>query len=256
MIAGTKKGAKQQLSFAGVVNEVHIEIYEFIRPPGKTDDAKVSERGCLSPRPNGLQRSPSDTPGGAPANDAKKPPSSRTPTATNTFGFKKNGGALTMITAGGVTMVTASGVTITSGSATLGKTPKSSLPLGGHGVRTLGRQTSVDDGYLSASGRHSTLQYRSLPRPSRSSGTGALNGSRTLRSPSGSMDPSRSATLQGSRGRGGVAKTSTLANQTDREKGVSVEGGLTPQGMGALTPQGGRQTGGKYADVSSPTLRR
>ncbi|XP_046890284.1 neuron navigator 2 isoform X2 [Hypomesus transpacificus] len=227
---------------------------------GKTDDAKVSERGCLSPRPNGLQRSPSDMPGGTPANDAKKPPSSsRTPTATNTFGFKKNGGALTMITAGGVTMVTASGVTITSGSATLGKTPKSSLPLGGHGVRTLGRQTSVDDGYLSASGRHSTLQYRSLPRPSRSSGTGAVNGSRgsaTLRSPSGSMDPSRSTTLQGSRGRGGVAKTSTLANQTDREKGVSVEGGLTPQGMGTLTPQGGRQTGGKYADVSSPTLRR
>nr|XP_046202374.1 neuron navigator 2-like isoform X4 [Oncorhynchus gorbuscha] len=216
---------------------------------GKTDDAKVSEKGqhYLSPRAKcSMQRSPSDT-GRSSGDEAKKPPSSssssRTPT-TNTFGFKKHAG-------GGMTMVTASGVTITSGSATLGKIPKS-VQL--HGGRVLGRQASVDDGYLSVSS-HSTLQYRSLPRPSRASGGGRS----TSRSSSTSIDSnlsSKSNTLHGPKSRSQVPKPSaggtplpgSGSNQTDREKGVSSEASPTALGV--------RQPGGKYPDVSSPTMRR
>uniref|UniRef100_A0A8C8GF51 AAA+ ATPase domain-containing protein n=1 Tax=Oncorhynchus tshawytscha TaxID=74940 RepID=A0A8C8GF51_ONCTS len=216
---------------------------------GKTDDAKVSEKGQhhLSPRAKcSMQRSPSDT-GRSSGDEAKKPPSSssssRTPT-TNTFGFKKHAG-------GGMTMVTASGVTITSGSATLGKIPKS-VQL--HGGRGLGRQASVDDGYLPVSS-HSTLQYRSLPRPSRASGGGRS----TSRSSSSSIDSnlsSKSNTLHGPKSRSQVPKPSaggtplpgSGSNQTDREKGVSSEA--------SPTAPGARQPGGKYPDVSSPTMRR
>uniref|UniRef100_A0A8C7HMN4 Neuron navigator 2 n=1 Tax=Oncorhynchus kisutch TaxID=8019 RepID=A0A8C7HMN4_ONCKI len=216
---------------------------------GKTDDAKVSEKGQhhLSPRAKcSMQRSPSYT-GRSSGDEAKKPPSSssssRTPT-TNTFGFKKHAG-------GGMTMVTASGVTITSGSATLGKIPKS-VQL--HGGRGLGRQASVDDGYLPVSS-HSTLQYRSLPRPSRASGGGRS----TSRSSSNSIDSnlsSKSNTLHGPKSRSQVPKPSaggtplpgSGSNQTDREKGVSSEA--------SPTAPGARQPGGKYPDVSSPTMRR
>uniref|UniRef100_A0A4W5K910 Neuron navigator 2 n=1 Tax=Hucho hucho TaxID=62062 RepID=A0A4W5K910_9TELE len=216
---------------------------------GKTDDAKVSEKGQhhLSPRAKcSMQRSPSDT-GRSSGDEAKKPPSSssssRTPT-TNTFGFKKHAG-------GGMTMVTASGVTITSGSATLGKIPKS-VQL--HGGRGPGRQASVDDGYLPVSS-HSTLQYRSLPRPSRASGGGRS----TSRSSSTSIDSnlsSKSNTLHGPKSRsqvpkpsaGGIPLPGSGSNQTDREKGVSSEA--------SPTAQGARQPGGKYPDISSPTMRR
>ncbi|CAB1322880.1 unnamed protein product [Coregonus sp. 'balchen'] len=215
---------------------------------GKTDDAKVSEKGQhhLSPRAKcSMQRSPSDT-GRSSGDEAKKPPSSsssRTPT-TNTFGFKKHAG-------GGMTMVTASGVTITSGSATLGKIPKS-VQL--HGGRGLGRQASVDDGYLPVSS-HSTLQYRSLPRPSRAFGGGRS----TNRSSSTSIDSnlsSKSNTLHGPKSRsqvpkpsaGGIPLPGSGSNQTDREKGVSSD--ASPIAHGA------RQPGGKYPDVSSPTMRR
>uniref|UniRef100_A0A673ZRF0 Neuron navigator 2 n=1 Tax=Salmo trutta TaxID=8032 RepID=A0A673ZRF0_SALTR len=217
-------------------------------PTGKTDDAKVSEKGQhhLSPRAKcSMQRSPSDT-GRSSGDEAKKPPSSsssRTPT-TNTFGFKKHAG-------GGMTMVTASGVTITSGSATLGKIPKS-VQL--HGGRGLGRQASVDDGYLPVSS-HSTLQYRSLPRPSRASGGGRS----TSRSSSTSIDSnlsSKSNMLHGPKSRsqvpklsaGGIPLPGSGSNQTDREKGVSSEA--------SPSAQGARQPGGKYPDVSSPTMRR
>uniref|UniRef100_A0A8C7NJF6 Neuron navigator 2b n=1 Tax=Oncorhynchus mykiss TaxID=8022 RepID=A0A8C7NJF6_ONCMY len=234
----------------GQVGSAPIRGVTVMSPPtGKTDDAKVSEKGqhYLSPRAKcSMQRSPSDT-GRSSGDEAKKPPSSssssRTPT-TNTFGFKKHAG-------GGMTMVTASGVTITSGSATLGKIPKS-VQL--HGGRGLGRQASVDDGYLPVSS-HSTLQYRSLPRPSRASGGGRS----TSRSSSTSIDSnlsSKSNTLHGPKSRSQVPKPSaggtplpgSGSNQTDREKGVSSEA--------SPTAPGARQPGGKYPDVSSPTMRR
>ncbi|KAL4642001.1 neuron navigator 2 isoform X1 [Arapaima gigas] len=232
---------------------------------GKTDDAKVSEKGCLSPRSNSIQRSPSDA-GRSSGDEAKKSSSSATRTPTNTFGFKKQ--------AGGVTIITSSGATITSGSATLGKIPKSTGLIGG---RSANRKASVDgsqpqdEGYLTV-GTRTNLQYRSLPRPSRSgSGSAARNGNRSSTSSIDSSLSSKAAGLP-------IPKVRELSkvpsavflpapNQTDREKGVSsdtesgtscnsVKTNPTSQSGGAVVPQSGRQQGTKYADVSSPTLRR
>ncbi|KAG7467923.1 hypothetical protein MATL_G00137370 [Megalops atlanticus] len=235
---------------------------------GKTDDAKVSEKGRLSPRSHTAQHSPSDT-GRSSGDEAKKPPSSTARTPTNTFGFKKQ--------AGGMTLVTASGVTITSGSATLGKVPKSSGLAGG---RPAGRKAGVDgqqaqdDGYLPLSAR-ANLQYRSLPRPSRA-GAGSTNARNGNRSSTSSIDSNLSSKSAGppvprahelaKAVSGGVAALPT-ANQTDREKGVcsdtesaapcgSVKASPTSQSGGGFTAHSGRQQGNKYPDVSSPTLRR
>uniref|UniRef100_A0A6Q2WYY8 Calponin-homology (CH) domain-containing protein n=1 Tax=Esox lucius TaxID=8010 RepID=A0A6Q2WYY8_ESOLU len=220
---------------------------------GKTDDAKVSEKGQrhLCPRTSGaVLRSPSDT-GRCSGEESKKPPpsSSRAP-ATNTFGFKKYAGV-------GVSVVTASGVTITSGSATLGKIPKSVQI---HGGRGLGRQASVDDAYLPVSS-HSTLQYRSLPRPSRASGRGRSANHFSSTSIDSNLS-SRSNKLPGPKSYGQVPKPGGAgtplsgSNQTDREKVGSSEASPTAPGSATLPPQGARLPGGKYPDVSSPTLRR
>ncbi|XP_036423987.1 neuron navigator 2 [Colossoma macropomum] len=224
---------------------------------GKTDDAKVSEKGRFSPRPNGLPRSPSERL--ISTDEGKKPPSSSTARApTNTFGFKK--------TSSGTATVTASGVTITSGSATLGKLPKSS---GFTGTRLIGRQTSIDDGYVLPSARN-TLQYRSLPRPSRaSSSVGTARG--TSRATAAGIDASLiskgTATLPNPKTRSSVRSPTGTSNQTDREKGVlsdteSLASGLAHKASGSSQMgmagqcQPGRQVGGKYPDMSSPTLRR
>ncbi|XP_036391287.1 neuron navigator 2-like isoform X5 [Megalops cyprinoides] len=230
---------------------------------GKTDDAKVSEKGRLSPRANTIQRSPSDA-GRSSGDEAKKPSSNTARTPTNTFGFKKQPGSMTMITA--------SGATITSGSATLGKIPKSAGLVGG---RSGSRKASVDgsqpqdDGYLPVSAR-TTLQYRSLPRPSRS-GAAARNGNRSSTSSIDSNLSSKSAGLPMPKVREPTKAASGIslppANQTDREKGVSsdtesvascssIKASPTAPSGGTIAPQGGRQQGTKYSDVSSPTLRR
>uniref|UniRef100_A0A3Q2Q1J6 Neuron navigator 3 n=1 Tax=Fundulus heteroclitus TaxID=8078 RepID=A0A3Q2Q1J6_FUNHE len=224
--------------------------------PGKTDDVKVSEKGRLSPRSNGLQRSPSDA-GRSSGDEAKKQsaPSSRSTTAAAnpTFGFKKQGSGM-------VTMVTASGATITSGSATLGKMPKSGARSlsgglkcggqdggGGGGGSALGHH---DDGFLPMSAR-STLQYRSLPRPSRS-GAAARNGNRSSTS---SIEAAVLSVTSHGKNAFAAAKANNaaglLANQTDREKGVSEVDNLRSGGGGG---GGGGPTGRQQ--VSSPTLRR
>uniref|UniRef100_A0A8D3A6M1 Neuron navigator 3 n=1 Tax=Scophthalmus maximus TaxID=52904 RepID=A0A8D3A6M1_SCOMX len=214
---------------------------------GKTDDVKVSEKGRVSPRPNGLHRSPSDA-GRSSGDEAKKHSISggraSTANALTTFGFKKQGM---------VTMVTASGATITSGSATLGKMPKSGARSLAGGLKASGQDGGSalghhDDGFLPMSAR-STLQYRSLPRPSRS-GAAARNGNRSSTSSieaavlSVTSHGKNSMSIAKANGLGGI-----LANQTDREKGVSEIDNL--RGGGAATvPMTGRQ------QVSSPTLRR
>ncbi|XP_076879249.1 neuron navigator 2 isoform X3 [Brachyhypopomus gauderio] len=233
----------------------------------KTDDAKVSEKGGLSSNPNGVHRSPSDT--GRSNSD-----SAPTRMPTSTFGFKKpssGSGSITIVTTSSVGMVTASGATITSGSATLGKIPKSSaLMIGGGrgGLKGAAEGSSVtqEDSYLVASAR-STLQYRSLPRPSRS-GAAARNGNRSSTSSIESGLSTRASALttvtankmreptQKPNGSNGMP-----ANQTDKEKGGSSEmdnlrGCVFGSGGGAATiPQTARQ-GTKYTEVSSPTLRR
>uniref|UniRef100_A0A673WKZ3 Neuron navigator 3 n=1 Tax=Salmo trutta TaxID=8032 RepID=A0A673WKZ3_SALTR len=213
---------------------------------GKTDDVKVSEKGRLSPRSNGLRRSPSDA--GRSSDDESHALTSRTPTST--FGFKKQ-------SSGMVTMVTASGATITSGSATLGKMPKSGTRSLAVGIKVGGQDVGSglghhDDGYLQVSTR-STLQYRSLPRPSRS-GAGARNGNRSSTS---SIEAAVLSVTTHSKSRdvGNTGKMNgsgtgvSLANQTDREKGVS-EGVDNLRGGASTVPLTGRQ------QVASPTLRR
>ncbi|KAM4744557.1 neuron navigator 2 isoform 3-T3 [Anableps anableps] len=239
---------------------------------GKTDDVKVSEKGRLSPRSNSLQRSPSDA-GRSSGDEAKKQsvPTSRTTTAnplmhtvsdpqshthmlsartpTSTFGFKKQGHGM-------VTMVTASGATITSGSATLGKMPKSGGRSLSGGLKSGGQDVGSvlghhDDGFLPMSAR-STLQYRSLPRPSRS-GAAARNGNRSSTS---SIEAAVLSVTSHGKNSFSVTKPNgsagLLSNQTDREKGVSEIDNL--RSGGGMQSGGGAATGRQQ--VSSPTLRR
>ncbi|XP_055272006.1 neuron navigator 2 isoform X3 [Moschus berezovskii] len=235
---------------------------------GKTDDAKVSEKGRLSPKAAQVKRSPSDA-GRSSGDESKKPlpSSSRTPTANaNSFGFKKQSGS-----AAGLAMITASGATVTSRSATLGKIPKSSALVG----RSTGRKTSMDgaqnqdDGYLSLSSR-TNLQYRSLPRPSKStSRNGAGNRSSTSSIDSNISSKSAGLPVPKLREPSKTALGSSLpglVNQTDKEKGISsdnesvascnsVKVNPAPQPVSGVA-QATLQPGAKYPDVASPTLRR
>uniref|UniRef100_A0A8C6FXS1 Neuron navigator 2 n=1 Tax=Moschus moschiferus TaxID=68415 RepID=A0A8C6FXS1_MOSMO len=235
---------------------------------GKTDDAKVSEKGRLSPKAAQVKRSPSDA-GRSSGDESKKPlpSSSRTPTANaNSFGFKKQSGS-----AAGLAMLTASGATVTSRSATLGKIPKSSALVG----RSTGRKTSMDgaqnqdDGYLSLSSR-TNLQYRSLPRPSKStSRNGAGNRSSTSSIDSNISSKSAGLLVPKLREPSKTALGSSLpglVNQTDKEKGISsdnesvascnsVKVNPAPQPVSGVA-QATLQPGAKYPDVASPTLRR
>lgn len=212
---------------------------------GKTDDAKVSEKGCLPPRSNSLQPC-SDVS----RDDSRKPPLSSSSSSsrgsqtscspgnpTTTFGFKKQ-------------------TAILSGSATLGKLPKSLGSFQSSRSAGLCRQSSVDDAYLPVSSSGSSigvsrgsLQYRSLPRPSRSARAAAAGMDASLRTatlPKGRSTSAATKALSANGGGGG-------SNQTDREKGSEVDG-LKTAGQG-LTGSG-RQAGGKYSEMSSPTLRR
>uniref|UniRef100_A0A3B3X3J4 AAA+ ATPase domain-containing protein n=1 Tax=Poecilia mexicana TaxID=48701 RepID=A0A3B3X3J4_9TELE len=249
---------------------------------GKTDDAKASEKGKVPSKSSaGIQRSPSDA-GRSSGDEGKKPPSGiARPPATSSFGYKKIPGP-----AG--TLITSSGAALTSGSATLGKAPKSSAALG-KGTSIGGvRKTSLDgsqpqdDGILlSCSGSKVTLQYRSLPRPAKSSsGAGAaaaaVAGRCGHRSSSSSIESNVSsksaigaATQAGAKRREGkvVSDRSSpiTVNQTDKEKvGVSDQdpaAGLSTSPKSSPTSSsagqsGLRQPGSKYPDIASPTFRR
>ncbi|KAM6961915.1 neuron navigator 3 isoform 6-T6 [Tautogolabrus adspersus] len=245
-----------------------------LKSPGKTDDAKASEKGKAPSKSSaGIQRSPSDA-GKSSGDEGKKPPSGigRPPT-TGSFGYKKIPGA-----AG--TLITSSGATLASGSATLGKAPKSSAGIGkGAGIGGV-RKTSLDgsqpqdDGILLSCGSKVTLQYRSLPRPAKSS-SGATAGRSGHRSSSSSVDSNVSgksaggaATQTGAKrrdGKVGSDRSSPITiNQTDKEK-VSVSDQDTAAGL-STSPKssptsssagqsGLRQPGSKYPDIASPTFR-
>ncbi|KAL0155676.1 hypothetical protein M9458_049939, partial [Cirrhinus mrigala] len=201
----------------------------------KTDDAKVSEKG----RSNSTHSTTAD--------DTKKPPlNSTTRTPTSTFGFKKAPGAMGTITA--------SGALVTSGSATVGRIPKS---VGFSGSRIVGRQTTVDDGYLPPSAR-TTLQYRSLPRPSRT-GTARCSNRSNISNLDASFCNKGTATLPNPKSRNLVKSPMGMTNQTDREKGIfsDVESQVLKTSATTQTGmcQAGRQAGGKYSEMPSPTLR-
>ncbi|XP_048949984.1 neuron navigator 3 isoform X4 [Canis lupus baileyi] len=241
-----------------------------LKTPGKTDDAKASEKGKTPLKGSSLQRSPSDA-GKSSGDEGKKPPSGiGRSAAPGSFGFKKPSGV------GSSTMITSSGATITSGSATLGKIPKSAA-IGGKS--NAGRKTSLDgsqnqdDGVLHVSSKTS-LQYRSLPRPSKSS-TSGIPGRGGHRSSTSSIDSnvsSKSAGASTSKLReptkiGSGRSSPVTVNQTDKEKekvavsdseSVSLSGSpkSSPTSASACGTQGLRQPGSKYPDIASPTFRR
>ncbi|XP_075810905.1 neuron navigator 3 isoform X4 [Microtus pennsylvanicus] len=241
-----------------------------LKTPGKTDDAKVSEKGKTPLKGSSLQRSPSDA-GKSSGDEGKKPPSGiGRSSASNSFGYKKPSAV------GSSTMITNSGATIASGSATLGKIPKSAA-IGGKS--NAGRKTSLDgsqnqdDVVLHVSSK-TTLQYRSLPRPSKSS-TSGIPGRGGHRSSTSSIDSnvsSKSAGATTSKLReptkiGSGRSSPVTVNQTDKEKekvavsdseSVSLSGSpkSSPTSASACGAQGLRQPGSKYPDIASPTFRR
>eukprot|EP00063_Salmo_salar_P089359 XP_014064194.1 PREDICTED: neuron navigator 3-like isoform X5 [Salmo salar] len=242
-----------------------------LKTPGKTDDAKASEK-CKAPsKTAGIQRSPSDA-GKSSGDEGKKPPSgiARPPT-TGSFGYKK------MASPPSGALITSSGATLASGSATLGKVPKSSAYGKGTGISG-GRKTSLDgsqpqdDGVLMGCGGSKVpLQYRSLPRPAKSS-SGGVVGRSGHRSSSSSIDSNVSGKSAGGTGtkrrdagKVGSGRSSPIPitiNQTDKEK-VAVSdqdpAGLStsPKSSPTSTGQSGlRQPGSKYPDIASPTFRR
>ncbi|XP_074921058.1 neuron navigator 1 isoform X1 [Chelonoidis abingdonii] len=181
-------------------------------------EAKATDKSKLSVKNAGLQRSSSDA-GRDRIGDTKKPPSGLArPSTSGSFGYKKPPpatGTATVMQAGG--------------SATLGKIQKSS----GIPVKPVnGRKTSLDvsnagePGFL-APGARSNIQYRSLPRPAKSSSMSVTGGRGGNRPVSSSIDPSLLSTKQGgisvSRLKepskiGTSRSTPAPVNQTDREK--------------------------------------
>ncbi|XP_050995662.1 neuron navigator 3 [Acomys russatus] len=242
-----------------------------LKTPGKTDDAKASEKGKTPLKGSSLQRSPSDA-GKSSGDEGKKTPSGiGRSTASSSFGYKKPSAV-----GSSSTMITSSGATITSGSATLGKIPKSTA-IGGKS--NAGRKTSLDgsqnqdDVVLHVSSK-TTLQYRSLPRPSKSS-TSGIPGRGGHRSSTSSIDSnvsSKSAGATTSKLRepskiGSGRSSPVTVNQTDKEKekvavsdseSVSLSGSpkSSPTSASACGTQGLRQPGSKYPDIASPTFRR
>ncbi|XP_063740202.1 neuron navigator 1-like isoform X2 [Eleginops maclovinus] len=257
-------------------------------------DGKPMDKSRLAVKTSGLQRSSSDAGkdqrNGSGAGEQRKPPSGLVrPSTGGNFGFKKP------VTA------TNNGTNNTSmsiPSATAGKIPKTSgipvKPVAGGGGGG-GRKTSLDvssndqSGFLSVNARTS-LQYRSLPRPAKTS-TLTLTRPSSARPMSTTMDTSSSLTKppHGSRlkepasgigsglskagGRG--IQSHGPVNQTDREKekerakakavvSDSECGGGSLKGSPAQTPSenGGKLQGlrppssGKGLDLPSPNTHR
>lgn len=249
---------------------------------------KPLDKSKISIKTAGLQRSRSDA-GRDHHGEHRKPPSGLVkPSAGASFGYKKPPTAT-----GTATVMTAGGATISSGSATVGKTPKSSgipvKPVGG-GTPS-GRKNSFDasseQSFLGPNARNS-IQYRSLPRPAKSS-TLSVIGRPATRPVSGSIDPSLLSlkpvpvASAGPRVKEPSSCSSKMANrtstgpvnQTDREKekerakakavGVDIDcGSLKGEGTqsestgeSAVKLHGLRRTSSsKYPELSSPTTPR
>uniref|UniRef100_A0A8C4IYL2 Neuron navigator 3 n=1 Tax=Dromaius novaehollandiae TaxID=8790 RepID=A0A8C4IYL2_DRONO len=253
----------------GTTQSRHKAGTSALKTPGKTDDAKASEKVKTPLKGASIQRSPSDA-GKSSGDEGKKPPSGiGRSTATGSFGFKKSG-------MGSSTIITTSGATITSGSATLGKMPKSSAI---SGKSSAGRKTSLDgsqnqdDGVLHVNSK-TTLQYRSLPRPSKSSGSG-IPGRGGHRSSTSSIDSNVSSKSAGAAATklrepskiGSGRSSPVTINQTDKEKekvavsdsesvSLSSSPKSSPTSASASGTPGLRQPGSKYPDIASPTFRR
>ncbi|XP_036091397.1 neuron navigator 1 isoform X3 [Rousettus aegyptiacus] len=180
-------------------------------------EGKAADKGKLAVRNAGLQRSSSDA-GRDRLGEAKKPPSGiARPSTSGSFGYKKPPATGTAT------------VMQTGGSATLSKVQKSSgipvKPASGRKT-SLDVSNSVEPGFL-APGARATIQYRSLPRPAKSSSMSVTGGRGGPRPVSSSIDPSLLSTKQVGLAPSRLKEPSKVAagrstpapvNQTDREK--------------------------------------
>uniref|UniRef100_A0A3B3ZF60 Neuron navigator 1 n=1 Tax=Periophthalmus magnuspinnatus TaxID=409849 RepID=A0A3B3ZF60_9GOBI len=213
----------------GVTSPITHTAPSGLKVPGVVKpDGKPMEKSRLAVKSSGLQRSSSDAgkeKNGSVASEPRKPPSGLVrPSTGGNFGFKKP------IPTG---MSTAS--TIPSGSATVGKSAKTTgIPVKPAGSGGGGRKTSLDvsnsdqSGFLSPNARTS-LQYRSLPRPAKTSTltltrpSSARPLSTTVDTSSGLVKPSTPQTSRLKEPGTGLCKPGNRGipspvNQTDREK--------------------------------------
>ncbi|XP_055966486.1 neuron navigator 1 isoform X3 [Sorex fumeus] len=181
-------------------------------------EGKAPDKGRLAVKGTGLQRSSSDA-GRDRLSEAKKPPSGiARPSTSGSFGYKKPPPATGTAT-----------VMQTGSSATLSKIQKSSgipvKPVNGRKT-SLDVSNSVEPGFLSP-GARSNVQYRSLPRPAKSSSMSVTGGRPGPRPVSSSIDPSLLSTKQAGLTPSRLKEPSKVAsgrttpapvNQTDREK--------------------------------------
>ncbi|XP_055079101.1 neuron navigator 1 isoform X1 [Periophthalmus magnuspinnatus] len=225
----------------GVTSPITHTAPSGLKVPGVVKpDGKPMEKSRLAVKSSGLQRSSSDAgkeKNGSVASEPRKPPSGLVrPSTGGNFGFKKpptattNGTNNNSIPTG---MSTAS--TIPSGSATVGKSAKTTgIPVKPAGSGGGGRKTSLDvsnsdqSGFLSPNARTS-LQYRSLPRPAKTSTltltrpSSARPLSTTVDTSSGLVKPSTPQTSRLKEPGTGLCKPGSRGipspvNQTDREK--------------------------------------
>uniref|UniRef100_A0AAY4EGY8 Neuron navigator 1 n=1 Tax=Denticeps clupeoides TaxID=299321 RepID=A0AAY4EGY8_9TELE len=229
---GFRKGRNPPVGVTSPITHTSQSVLKVAAP--KTD-CKATDKVKLSVKTSGLQRSCSDA--GRNRGEHRKPPSGLVkPSAGGSFGYKKpppTMGTATVMTAGGSTI-------ISGGSATVGKVPKTSgipiKPVSGGGGRKNSLDASGEDGFMSPNAR-SSIQYRSLPRPAKSSAM-SLTGRPASRPVSSSIDaglltlkpvpvatpplpPSGSARGKEQVGmKAGALKCASLGpvNQTDREK--------------------------------------
>ncbi|XP_061582834.1 neuron navigator 1 isoform X5 [Cololabis saira] len=274
-----KKGRNPPVGVTSPITHTSQSMLKVAAPKSE----KPLDRSKISIKTAGLQRSRSDA-GRDHHGEHRKPPSGLVkPTAGGSFGYKRPPTAT-----GAATLMTAGGATISSGSATVGKTPKSSgipvKPVGG-GVPS-GRKNSFDASseqrFLGPNTRNS-IQYRSLPRPAKSS-TLSVIGRPAARPVSSTLDSSllslkpvpMSATGPRVKEHGSCSgkmsnRTSTgPVNQTDREKekerakakavGADMDCCASQSestGESVVKLHGLRRTSSsKYPELSSPTTPR
>ncbi|XP_047438347.1 neuron navigator 1 isoform X3 [Mugil cephalus] len=270
----------------GVTSPITHTSQSMLKVAAAPKSEKPLDKSRISIKAAGLQRSRSDA-GRDHHGEHRKPPSGLVkPTAGASFGYKKVPTAT-----GTATVMTAGGATISSGSATVGKIPKSSgipvKPVGG-GTPS-GRKNSFDasseQSFLGPNARNS-IQYRSLPRPAKSS-TLSVIGRPANRPVSSTIDPSllslKPVPITGPRVKEPSSCGSKMTNrtsigpvnQTDREKEkerakakavsadmdcASLKGDDTQSktaGESAVKLHGLRRTSSsKYPELSSPTTPR
>ncbi|XP_053364308.1 neuron navigator 3 isoform X2 [Clarias gariepinus] len=259
----------------GITSPRHKNSNTTPKTPGKTDDAKASEKvktPCKSPS---MQRSPSDV-GKNSGDEGKKSGLTRPPPTTGSFGFKKIPAATEQ----------AAPKSISGKSA--GKVGGTTCVVGGSRKTSLDGYRHHDDGVLlSIGGPKMPLQYRSLPRPAKSyrtiesptvKGSGVITGLVAGGGADGGAGPGPgpgpgpgagpgTGTANGASKRKDGGKTESgrsspvSVNQTDKEKvSVSEQEGAalstSPKSSPTSSQSGLRQPGSKYPDIASPTFRR